>query len=138
MLKQHRKVGREKTEEGRKRGKLEINKKEETEIRKNWTATTAKGGVCVLWGWGGAGIHSEWKMQEKIKNKSAIIFYKHFIMSRQGKRYFATKDLRLFFSLKWFEWSNIQYLYSNLYQAFINIKFEHQVFVLITSNPLWN
>ena len=34
MLKQHHKVGRGKTEEGRKRGKLEINKKEETEIRK--------------------------------------------------------------------------------------------------------
>ena len=46
MLKQHRKVGRENTEEGRKRGKLEINKKEETEIRKTEKPPQQKV-VCV-------------------------------------------------------------------------------------------
>lgn len=57
MLKQHRKVGRENTEEGRKRGKLEINKKEETEIRKTEKPPQQKVVcVCVV---GGVGIHSE-------------------------------------------------------------------------------
>ena len=51
-------MGRENTEEGRKRGKLEINKKEETEIRKTEKPPQQKV-VCVCVCGGGVGIHSE-------------------------------------------------------------------------------
>lgn len=120
-----------KWKEGEER-KLEINKKEGEEMRGKLKSPNNK--------WGEERIHREWKMQKQIRDQSAAIFYKRFIMSKKRKKSVVLPKIwSCFFSpSKWFELSNTPYLYSHLCQAFLKIKFEHKGFVLINSNSLWN
>lgn len=73
------------------------------------------------------------------RNKNQPYFINVYYVKKDKEIRFSTKDSKLFFPLKWFELSSMQYLHSMscLFKYFIKKKFEHKVFVLINSNSLW-